>query len=49
LAQYGIKSESGKDDWRCSDFVVLDFEAEQVILAEVTTAWNIKSMMDKAV
>jgi hypothetical protein len=47
--QYGIKSESGKDDWRCPDFVVLDFEVKQIILAEVTTAWNIKSMASKAV
>jgi hypothetical protein len=47
--QYGIKSESGKEDWRCPDFLVLDFEAEQVILAEVSTAWNIRSMADKAV
>jgi hypothetical protein len=47
--QYGIKTESGKEDWRCPDFVVLDFEEKQVILAEVTTAWNIKSMAGKAV
>ena len=44
--QYGIKTESGKDDWRCPDFVVLDFEDKQVIVAEVTTAWNIKPMVD---
>ena len=47
--QYGIKTESGKEDWRCPNFVVLDFETKQVILAEVTTAWNIKSMGDKAI
>jgi hypothetical protein len=45
--QYGLKS--GKDDWRCPDFVVLDFEAKQVILAEVTAAYEIRSKAKKAI
>ena len=47
--QYGIKTEDGKEDWRCPDFVALDFEKRQIILAEVTSAWNIGTMAKKVV
>ena len=46
--QYSIKAETGKGDWRCPDFVVLDFDAPQVIIAEVTTAADLKDFVAKA-
>lgn len=46
--QYSIKSDDGKGDWRCPDFVVLDFDTPQVIIAEVTTGENMRTFVDKA-
>jgi hypothetical protein len=46
--QYSIKSE-GKKDWRCPDFVVLDLKEKRVIMAEVTTAWDLADFVMKAV
>src|SRR5260370_42265000 len=47
--QYTIKPDSGKGEWRCPDFVVLDFDTPQVIIAEVTTASNLGDFVAKAV
>src|SRR6267154_2394071 len=47
--QYSIKHTDGKPDWRCPDFVVLDFDESRVIVAEVTTAWDIKRLAKKTV
>ena len=46
--QYSIKSDSGEGDWRCPDFVVLDFETPQVIIAEVTTGADMRRFAAKA-
>src|SRR6266446_75756 len=46
--QYSIKADSGKGDWRCPDFVVPDFETPQVIIAEVTTAADMRPFVAKA-
>jgi hypothetical protein len=46
--QYSIKVDSGKEDWRCPDFVVLDFEAPQVIIAEVTAGADMRPFATKA-
>jgi len=47
--QYCIKSAGEKSDWRCPDFLVLDFDTSRVIVAEVTTAWNIKPLTAKTI
>jgi hypothetical protein len=44
-----IKTNEGKGDWRCPDFVVLDFEDRKVIVVEVTTAWSIRPFIAKAI
>lgn len=46
--QFSIKADSGKGDWRTLDFVVLDFDTPQVIVAEVTTAWDMGPFVAKA-
>lgn len=46
--QYSIKPERGKGEWRCPDFVVLDFDTPQVIIAEVTTGADMRSFATKA-
>jgi hypothetical protein len=46
--RYSIKTDDGRGDWRCVDFVAMDFEEKRVILAEVTTAWNLENFVAKA-
>lgn len=46
--QYSIKADSGEGDWRCPDFVVLDLKEKRVIIAEVTTAWELATFVAKA-
>lgn len=46
--QYSIKADGGKGDWRCPDFVVLDFDTPQVIIAEVTTGADMRRFAAKA-
>jgi hypothetical protein len=46
--QYSIKADSGKGDWRCPDFVVLDFDTPQVIIAEVTAGADMRRFAAKA-
>src|SRR6266849_3387287 len=46
--QYSIKSDSGKGEWRCPDFVVLDFDTPQVIIAEVTAGADMRRFATKA-
>jgi hypothetical protein len=45
--QYSIKADSG-EDWRCPDFVVLDLKEKRVVIAEVTTAWDLADFVTKA-
>jgi len=44
--QYSIKGDDGKE-WRCPDFVVLDFDTPQVIVAEVTAVWDLGDFVPK--
>lgn len=46
--QFSVKADSGKGDWRSLDFVVLDFDTPQVIIAEVTTASDMGPFAAKA-
>ncbi len=46
--QFSIKADSGKGEWRSLDFAVLDFDTPQVIIAEVTTAWDTGPFVAKA-
>src|SRR5260370_40562493 len=46
--QYSIKADSGKGEWRCPDFVVLDLEEKRVIIADVTTAEDLLDFARKA-
>src|SRR5258708_16972324 len=46
--QYVIKADSGKGEWRCSDFVVMDLEEKRVVIAEVTTAEDLGDFVKKA-
>ena len=46
--QFSIKADSGKGDWRSLDFVVLDFDTPQVIVAEVTPAGDMGPFAAKA-
>ena len=36
--QYVITPDSGKGEWRCLDFVVLDVEEKRIVVVEVTTS-----------
>lgn len=46
--QYSIKPDKGNGDWRCPDFVVLDFDTPQVIVAEVTAGESMGRFVAKA-
>jgi hypothetical protein len=46
--QYSIKSDGEQEDWRCPDFVVLDLKDKRVIIAEITTAWDVAKFVVKA-
>ena len=46
--QYSIKDDSGRGEWRCPDFVVLDLEEKRVIVVEVTTAADLRTFKVKA-
>lgn len=46
--QFSIKADTGKGDWSSPDFVVLDFDTPQVIIAEVTTALDMGPFVAKA-
>lgn len=46
--QFSIKADRGEGDWRSVDFVVLDFDTPQVIIAEVNTAWDMGPFATKA-
>lgn len=45
--QYAIKTEKGEGDWRCPDLVILDFKEKQVIVAEVTAAYDMRRFAAK--
>ncbi len=37
----------GRSDWSCPDFVALDFTKQKVLVVEVTTAYNVSSLIEK--
>jgi hypothetical protein len=40
-------SYSIKNDWSCPDFVALDFDKHEIIVVEVTTAYDIDALLAK--
>jgi hypothetical protein len=45
--QFSIKGEKGEADWRCPDFVVLDFDTPQVVVVEVTAREDMPRFVTK--
>jgi len=43
--QYSIRGEKG--EWACPDVVALDFRRRTVIVAEVSTGWRTKALLEK--
>jgi len=37
----------GRSDWSCPDFVALDFTKKRVVVVEVTTAYDVSSLVEK--
>ena len=48
VPQYGIQLPGSQSDWSCPDFVALDFEKREVVVVEVASGADIKSIVTKA-